>query len=188
MYSPGLWASSYKHFIRRRADTERRLNVLYRNRFVLMHDVADNVFFFLPALYSQRQALVQECLIPDRVCDVAGKQAAARIGHYIARRGRNFYFHIRHLLANFLNLFQRQLAGRITRSAHLLPEHTVARFTALACTDGESALPGSAHDHQHNQPLDRTPISVGPISTTGFRSRIKVLSLALYAGTIFTTT
>lgn len=49
----------HKHFVGWRADAQRRLNILHRNRLVLVHDVANVIFFPFWTLYSQRQALVQ---------------------------------------------------------------------------------------------------------------------------------
>lgn len=49
----------HKHFVGWCADPQRRFNVLHRNRFVLVYDVADVIFFPFWTLYSQRQALVQ---------------------------------------------------------------------------------------------------------------------------------
>ncbi|CNT96584.1 Uncharacterised protein [Salmonella enterica subsp. enterica serovar Bovismorbificans] len=81
VFARSLGLFYHKHFIRRRADTERRLNVLYRNRFVLMHDVADNVFFSFLHVIFPTAGIGAGALVRIAFIDVAGKQAAAGIGH-----------------------------------------------------------------------------------------------------------
>ena len=66
----------HKHFVGWRADAQRRLNILHRNRLVLVHDVANVIFFpfldvVLPAAGVGAGALVRVALV-----DIAREQAA----------------------------------------------------------------------------------------------------------------
>ncbi len=138
----------HKHFVGWCADTQRRLNILHRNRLVLVYDVANIIFFPFSTLYSQRQALVQVPLVRVALVDIAREQAATGVGHAQRAVNEDLDLHIRHLIADLFNLFQRQLAReRITRVRPICCQNfTVAQFTALACTERcGSAFQGSAH-------------------------------------------
>ncbi|CEV22047.1 Uncharacterised protein [Salmonella enterica subsp. enterica serovar Typhi] len=65
----------------------------------------------------------------------------------------NFYFHIRHLLANFLNLFQRQLAGENhAGQPHLLPEFYRRPVYGVSLYRQVNRHCREVLAYQHNQP------------------------------------
>ena len=117
---------NHKHLVSRRADAQRRLDVLHRDRFVLMHDITAFV-------------------------DIAREQAAARVGHAQRAVNEDFNFHLRHLAANFGDFIQRQLAGENDAGQpHLLPELDCRPVHGVGLHRQMNIHVGKMFAHQHN--------------------------------------
>ena len=113
----------HKDFVSRRANTQRWLNILYRDRLVLMHDIAHHVFFAFLHVVFPAAGIGTGTLIWVTLVDVAREQAAAGVSHAQRAVNKDLNFHIRHLGADLFNFFQRQFAGQDhTGQSHLLPE------------------------------------------------------------------
>ena len=143
----------HKHFVGWCADTQRRLNILHRNRLVLVYDVANIIFFpfldvVLPAAGVGAGALVRVALV-----DIAREQAATGVGHAQRAVNEDLYLHIWHLIADLFNLFQRQLAREDhAGQAHLLPEFHRRPVHGVSLHRKVDRHFREVLTHQHNQP------------------------------------
>ncbi|MNG90933.1 hypothetical protein D3C79_498390 [compost metagenome] len=113
----------HKDFIGWRANAQRRLNVLHRDRLMQMHDAASIVFLAFFCLVLPAAGIGAGALVGIAFVDVTGKQAAAGIGHAQCAMHEDLQLHLWHLATDFRHFIQRQLAGKDhPRQAHLLPE------------------------------------------------------------------
>ncbi|MND71125.1 hypothetical protein D3C80_626450 [compost metagenome] len=88
-----------------------------------MHDVAGVILFAFFRLVLPAAGVGAGALVRIAFVDIAGQQAAAGVGHAQRTVDEDFQFHLRHLGADFGDLFQRQFTRQDhPRQAHLLPE------------------------------------------------------------------
>ncbi|MOA06163.1 hypothetical protein D3C78_1257890 [compost metagenome] len=114
---------NHKHAVGRCAHAQGRLNVFHRDWFVLMHNVADVVFFPFLDIVFPAAGVGAGALIRVTFVDVARQQATAGIGHAQRAVNEDFELHFRDLSTDFFDLFERQLARQDhARQAHLFPE------------------------------------------------------------------
>ena len=142
---------NHKHLVRGRADAQRRLDVLHRDRFVLVNDIADVVFFAFLNVVLPAAGVGAGALVGIAFVDIAREQAAARVGHAQRAVNEDFNFHLRHLAANFGDLIQRQLAGENhAGQPHLLPELDCRPVDGVSLYREVNIHVGEILAHQHN--------------------------------------
>ena len=136
---------NHKDFVCWCANTQRGFDVLYRDRLVLMHDIAHYIFF--PFLHVGTGTLVWVTLV-----DVAREQATAGVGHAQRAVNEDLKLHIRHLGADLFNLFQRQLTGEDhAGQPHLLPELHRRPVYGVSLYRKVNVHVREVFAHQHNQ-------------------------------------
>ena len=90
---------------------------------MFVDDVADVVLFAFLDVVFPAAGVGAGTLVRVALVDIAGKQAAAGVGHAQRAVNEDFDFHIRHLSADLFDLFKGQFARQDNAGQpHLLPE------------------------------------------------------------------